>query len=75
MVAQKGKENKRDTKERKSYRLTERRVEWIYFLASDIPYILPSLGLRWEHRWAFICPTRRLLHLFACGRDRQRRGL
>lgn len=38
----KEKANKKVQKERKSYRLTERRIEWIYFLASDIPYILPS---------------------------------
>lgn len=41
IAAQVGKTNKNDTIERTSHRLTERRGEWIYFLASDIPHILP----------------------------------
>lgn len=47
IAAQVGKTNKNDTNERKRHRLTERRREWIYFLASDIPYILspcPAVG-------------------------------
>lgn len=40
-VAQKEKANTTDTVARKSYRLTERRIEWIYAFASDIPNILP----------------------------------
>lgn len=51
----------------------DRRTEFIYSHRTFLTLCLSAL--QWEHWWAFICPTRRLLHLFACGQDRQRRGL
>lgn len=66
--------NKKCTKYKRSYRLTDRRIEWIYFLASDIPYILrlcPAVGAPVGLHLLNQAPAP-----FVCmWRDRQRRGL
>lgn len=54
-------------------RKNDRRIEFLLSPLAFLAFCLPAL--QWEHRWAFICPARRLLHLFACGQNGLGRGL